>query len=411
MPIKFRCNHCRQFLGISRSRAGAVVDCPTCGRTLRVPNLDGTLDPLPEPGMDLGDSGLSQALDELARIGHGTGDGGDDLAADAGDDSEEITRKEPPRAIELPPAPEPIPIDPPPPADPLTSKTPVPPPPTAHGRSGRPREGNGNKGSWPEDDALDTASPSQIARLRDLREDDEELRALLDKLGIGLGDNAAPVPRDRFTPSPRRAVAVLAIAAVAAMGVGFLLGRWTAPDASSGPHGNSQRKASGPSTAPGAAAPDSASKSLVKDVAVHGRITYRTPDGMTKPDQDARVLALPKERRGSAPLPAAAFRATDADSPDFRLASASLMALGGDLALAGADGQYALQLPDAGSYTIVVLSNHLEQDELAASDGRLEAVLSAWFDQPARLLGTRRRHADTVQFDGTQPVPFDHSFR
>ncbi|NQV27089.1 MAG: hypothetical protein HQ518_22300, partial [Rhodopirellula sp.] len=68
MPIKFRCQHCRQFLGISRAKAGEIFDCPTCGWTLRVPDLDGTIRPLPGPGLDLEDSKLAQALDELASI-------------------------------------------------------------------------------------------------------------------------------------------------------------------------------------------------------------------------------------------------------------------------------------------------------------------------------------------------------
>ena len=41
MPIKFRCHHCRQMLGISQTRAGAIVDCPGCGRSLQVPLVDG----------------------------------------------------------------------------------------------------------------------------------------------------------------------------------------------------------------------------------------------------------------------------------------------------------------------------------------------------------------------------------
>jgi ribosomal protein S27E len=47
MPIKFRCQHCQQLLGISRSQADAVVDCPRCGRALRVPGVDGKTQPLP----------------------------------------------------------------------------------------------------------------------------------------------------------------------------------------------------------------------------------------------------------------------------------------------------------------------------------------------------------------------------
>ena len=69
MPIKFRCQHCRQFLGISRSKAGEVFDCPTCGWTLRVPDLDGSIKPLPSPGLDMGDSKLAKALDEVALAG------------------------------------------------------------------------------------------------------------------------------------------------------------------------------------------------------------------------------------------------------------------------------------------------------------------------------------------------------
>ena len=71
MPIKFRCTKCKQFLGISREKAGAVVDCPTCGRTIRVPSLDGSVAPVPEPKLEVDDPRLSEALDELAALGSG----------------------------------------------------------------------------------------------------------------------------------------------------------------------------------------------------------------------------------------------------------------------------------------------------------------------------------------------------
>jgi len=69
MPIKFRCQHCDQLMGISRSKAGDVVDCPTCGLSVRVPGLDGQVAPLPQPRLDLKDAELTNALDELASIG------------------------------------------------------------------------------------------------------------------------------------------------------------------------------------------------------------------------------------------------------------------------------------------------------------------------------------------------------
>ena len=40
MPIRFRCPSCEQLLAIGTRKAGTLVDCPTCGRTLRVPSPD-----------------------------------------------------------------------------------------------------------------------------------------------------------------------------------------------------------------------------------------------------------------------------------------------------------------------------------------------------------------------------------
>ena len=37
MPIRFRCRQCGQSLSISRRKAGATVDCPTCGSAVLVP--------------------------------------------------------------------------------------------------------------------------------------------------------------------------------------------------------------------------------------------------------------------------------------------------------------------------------------------------------------------------------------
>jgi len=56
-------------MGISHSKAGEVVDCPTCGLSVRVPDLDGQIAPIPQPKLDLKDAELTNALDELAAIG------------------------------------------------------------------------------------------------------------------------------------------------------------------------------------------------------------------------------------------------------------------------------------------------------------------------------------------------------
>ncbi len=41
MPIRFRCGHCNQLLGIARRKAGSVVNCPKCHQQLVVPSPEG----------------------------------------------------------------------------------------------------------------------------------------------------------------------------------------------------------------------------------------------------------------------------------------------------------------------------------------------------------------------------------
>jgi phage FluMu protein Com len=38
MPIRFRCQHCGQLLGIARRKSGTQVQCPTCQRSVLVPS-------------------------------------------------------------------------------------------------------------------------------------------------------------------------------------------------------------------------------------------------------------------------------------------------------------------------------------------------------------------------------------
>src|SRR5947209_6860382 len=40
MPIRFRCQHCHQFMGIARRKSGTEVQCPTCRHNVLVPHED-----------------------------------------------------------------------------------------------------------------------------------------------------------------------------------------------------------------------------------------------------------------------------------------------------------------------------------------------------------------------------------
>jgi DNA-directed RNA polymerase subunit RPC12/RpoP len=41
MPIRFRCQHCGQLMGIARRKAGTEVACPKCQQQVLVPPADG----------------------------------------------------------------------------------------------------------------------------------------------------------------------------------------------------------------------------------------------------------------------------------------------------------------------------------------------------------------------------------
>ena len=44
MPIRFRCAYCDQLMGISRRKAGTVVNCPKCKGQVEVPRPHGEME-------------------------------------------------------------------------------------------------------------------------------------------------------------------------------------------------------------------------------------------------------------------------------------------------------------------------------------------------------------------------------
>lgn len=123
VPIKFRCYRCNQLLGVARSKAGAVVDCPKCSAELIVPEPP-PAEPetgvpsgqnLPEPSTSTLDSGL--ALDFLdirpedIRVEPGAHDYRPAATAEVAPEpvyEAPLAPAPPPVEEALPPAPEPV---------------------------------------------------------------------------------------------------------------------------------------------------------------------------------------------------------------------------------------------------------------------------------------------------------------
>jgi hypothetical protein len=351
MPIKFRCSYCRQFLGISRGRAGDIVDCPTCGRSIRVPSLDGVVAPLPSPETDRRDAKLDRALEELARW-----DESQPVPAAA---SARLEEEEIPQPIA-----EPIPIEVPVPPEPIAVK----PPPTIEAAESPPSAGGEQLSVSAAIDELARISPEEAER-----------RAV-----------EAEPSFARRRRQPLWWLGALFVAAVGFAG-GYFAGR------------------SGATATNVANGPDSVEEVPTTVPAIAGRITYKTAEGESLPDRGARVLVLPREREGTAKLSPVGFRAADHPA-DVRMATAALRSLGGDVAVADDGGRFSVDLPNPGTFLIVVISNYAQRDGGEEAPAELLRQLAPYFEQPAQVLGRTKVHSGQVRYKGTGTEAWDHSF-
>jgi hypothetical protein len=367
MPIKFRCSYCRQFLGISRGRAGEIVDCPTCGRSIRVPGLDGAVQPVPTPELNLRDAKLIRALDELANWNAPQPVAVASAATEEPEAEEEIPQPiAEPIPIEVPIAPEPIAVKPPPSVEPLSAG-----PQTATA------------------DAAAEPAMSVAAALVELNQ-----IPVADPARPQLAAATYPVYEQRRKISTPAVLACALLLALASFAGGYFISRARQPVADTNAAGERQ---------------PASEQEIVLIPAISGRITYKTADGGSLPDRGARVLVLPRERDGTAKLSAAGFRAGDHPT-DVRFATAALRALGGDLAIADDGGKFTLQLANPGTFHIVVISNYANRADSDEIDPELIRVLTPYFDQPSQIIGRTKVHFGQVRYKGTGTEIWDHSF-
>jgi hypothetical protein len=378
MPIKFRCPHCQQFLGISSGRAGAVTDCPMCGRTIRVPDIDGTVRPL--PGLELNhlDARLASALDKLAGIGAGR-PASEAEEPEQGQESPQIEERPAaarvlptplPDPIEIAPAPQPR-ISEPPPAVPRTVASPP---------------------------SRIEASPVAVVVAPSAPVDPGSVLAAL---------AAQDVPPRRSQPSRWVQPLALAIGALVGAGLfaaGFVTGQWME---GSQPGTSVAVSPVAPVPEPeGAQAPAATPQPAA---ALTGRITYVSDSGDSLPDSGARILVLPQERQGTGLLPFEGVRASAA-AGDLRVAQAAVRAMGGDLAVADNDGQYSVQLSEPGLYHVVILSRYQPGPPGAAVPPDAAAALQKFFERPSQVTGTAACHVSEFRYRGSGTSPRDHSF-
>lgn len=388
MPIKFRCQHCRQFLGISRDRAGDIFDCPTCGRSLRVPDLDGSVRPLPKVKMNLADSELRKALNELADLDQSSAQSaGDAIEFDALDEGGRSTQPKPdgrPEIIPVAPQPAPKPIE----LQPIVPLV----------REPQHVAGRGTQhsdGAWKavvelvEGDSSESLVPQA----------EPQLEGLPPSLKHAVAPSVSRGKHVELGPSFWFAV-VGALAAV------FTGGFWTGRLTVSSPIVPILKSEQVQAEPPGKSE-QLATNQLA--TSIRGRITYRPEAGANKPDRGARVIALPLDWAGKAKLQTIGFRGADS-AEDQRIARASLQAMGGDLAVTDESGEFSLSLQSGGQFLLVVLSGSMPRPD-ADDTQSAQQQLSPYFDRPQQLLGKVMVHVERMSWSGDSAQPWDHVFQ
>lgn len=324
-----------------------VVDCPMCGRAVRVPHADGRVEPLPSSELDLHDARLQQALDEVALIGAGP------LRKSAHGQADAVEADQPANAL------------------PLEEAKPVPVPAPVPARTG----------------------PST--------EDEQSLaEALVELAKLAPGKRPVAVAVEDEPTGRWKWLALLALAAAMAFVAGFVAGRGARPVVDRAEHDEQETTA---------AAASADAEQRADPPAIRGRITWRTAEGDSRPDRGARVFVLPEAYTGETRVSVSALQA-DPDSTSFQTAVEELRSLGGDLAIVNEDGTYESQVASSGVYTILVVSNYQPRTEDQEIEPGVESVLERFFDRPSRVLGSTQYRAAQLRFPGDRSVLWDYSF-
>ena len=393
MPIQFRCRYCRQLLGISRSRAGSAVDCPACGRSLRVPHEHGNT-PETNPETPEADPALRNALEILA----------------ASSSAPKLTPHGPaPAAI---PAPQPTirgarrtdTTSPPdsssaivqPTALELLAQLPVSPVPVDADQSLQPLIL-----ATAESDSDAQPTPNQLSPATA-----EIPNAALDPSLSALAEIAPPANpstnvgnQPRSSAPDRRLTSILGslLLACTTFAAGYALRSTVSPPENTSDQSPVTRPENSTAPSPSPAAEQSPRPALT------GKIYFRDSSGEPRPDAGALLILVPQRNSSTLKLDPRPLREAP-DSTAHKALAAALAVLQVSFTTADASGNYSLPTPDEPSLQLIAISKHqLRNPDIPLSDS-VRNTIEAWFDSAPHLTGKLATSVHPLQIRDTTTV-------
>ena len=403
MPIQFRCQYCRQRLGIADSRAGSLVDCPACGRSLRVPSAGGQVASAPE-APTAPDSELQSALQQLTTFGNNTS------AVQTSSHTPQQPRSHvaakttlaasPPKRRNPTPT-SPAANQPLATSDPLAELAALP---SADGDElpllAQPELLDDTSAADDDNSESNLITPRESASNPATAPQTPAAQSETVQLALALNELATqqPVSQDDAALRPRslRRVFPVLIPVVTAL-LAFLAGLLVARS-SSGPHPASQ-----PSPTAGAdsdivpRSPQAPELPAEPPAAgqVSGTILVKFPDGKTEPDSGALVIIAPAKNITDLRLDGRFLR-DDKTTVAHKALAAALREFQVSFAFAGADGSYTLPLPRQGNCTLIAVSKRIARPTSMPLAEDAASSLAEWFTAPSPITGRLQTIAQSI---------------
>ncbi len=389
MAIKFRCPHCEQLLGISTTKAGTIVDCPACGRSVNVPTEGGVAKRTEPKQQSNKDAELLNALLELSALGGQT-------TIDVG----------PPPISTAIPRERKFPI--------LRPSSPQPGSSTGTDRdtmrivplanaSANPVAGLQQKDLHSEllgmahfenaepmllDERLENVTldlnqaddvPVSTSKIR---RGSHDLNSALQEL-VDVTDTAPSSPMRSqkviLEATPKRSPFLPLMFALPAFAIGLLLGTFWK---SHGPQSTSEPTTNGGDAIPAATAP----ASKMGERQINGIVSYVDDSGSKIADAGAVVLLLPTENTTRLRLDARPLREAS-DSKARQAVEAALKILGGSVYQTDSSGQWNAKESANTAFSVIVISRHRSRTESQPVPANALESLSNWLDSPLHIVG------------------------